>query len=126
MPSSLKELLAQAQAVVPAITPQEAAALMTRGDVLVVDVRDAPEVQASGKIMGAVHVSRGMLKLRADPDSPAHDPAFQRKKTVPFYCGSGVRAALAGKTLKDFGYTDVRNLGGFQNWVAAGGEVENA
>ena len=124
MPSSLKELLAEAQAVVPAITPQEAAALMAPGDVLVVDVRDAPELQASGKVKGAVHVSRGMLELRADPDSPTHDPAFQRNKTVLVYCGSGVRAALAGKTLKDFGYTDVRNLGGFQNWVAAGGAVE--
>ena len=124
MPGSLKELLAAAHAVVPAITPPEAAALMAAGNVLVVDVRDAPEVQASGKIKGAVHVSRGMLELRADPDSPSHDPAFQKSKTVLVYCGSGVRAVLAGKTLKDFGYTDVRNLGGFQDWVAGGGAVE--
>jgi rhodanese-related sulfurtransferase len=51
-------------------------------------------------------------------------PPFQRNKTVLVYCGSGVRAVLAGKTLKDFGYTDVRNLGGFQDWVAAGDAVE--
>jgi rhodanese-related sulfurtransferase len=124
MPGSLKELLAAAHAVVPAITPPEAATLMATGNVLVVDVRDAPEVQASGKIRGAVHVSRGMLELRADPDLSSHDPAFQKSKTVLVYCGSGVRAALAGRTLKDLGYSDVRNLGGFQDWVTAGGAVE--
>ena len=37
---------------------------------------------------------------------------------------AGGRAALAGKTLRDLGFTDVRNLGGFKDWVAAGGEVE--
>ncbi|MGE0120790.1 MAG: rhodanese-like domain-containing protein [Dongiaceae bacterium] len=40
------------------------------------------------------------------------------------YCAAGGRAALAGKTLKDLGYPDVRNLGGFQDWQAAGGAVE--
>jgi rhodanese-related sulfurtransferase len=42
------------------------------------------------------------------------------------YCGSGGRAALSGKTLQDLGYEDVRNLGGFKDWVAAGGEIEPA
>ena len=32
--------------------------------------------------------------------------------------------SLAGKTLKDMGYTDVRNLGGFKDWVEGGGAVE--
>jgi rhodanese-related sulfurtransferase len=31
---------------------------------------------------------------------------------------------LAGKVLKDMGYADVRNLGGFKEWADAGGEVE--
>jgi len=43
---------------------------------------------------------------------------------VILYCASGGRAALAGKTLRDLGYADVRNLGGFKDWAAAGGEVE--
>ena len=29
-----------------------------------------------------------------------------------------------GKTLKDMGYENVRNLGGFKGWLDAGGEVE--
>jgi hypothetical protein len=49
MPGSLEELLAAAHPGVPAITPPEAAALMSAGNVLVVDVRDAPEVQGAAR-----------------------------------------------------------------------------
>ncbi|MFH5927177.1 rhodanese-like domain-containing protein [Roseomonas xinghualingensis] len=75
---------------------------------------------------GALHVPRGFLEFRADPSSPSHDPAFEPGRTVILYCASGGRAALAGKTLRDLGYADVRNLGGFKDWAAAGGEVEQA
>jgi rhodanese-related sulfurtransferase len=124
MPATVKDMLAAARAVVPAVTPQEAANLMQGGDVLVVDVRDGTELQASGKVKGALHVSRGMLEFKVDPDSPYCDPAFSKSKTMILYCASGGRSALAGKTLKDMGYADVRNLGGFPDWVASGGAVE--
>lgn len=124
MPTSVKELLAAANAAVPRIGREEAEELMRRGDVLVVDVRDAPELATSGKVPGAVHVSRGMLEFRADPDSPYHDKAFGRDKTVLLYCASGGRSALAGKALQDLGYRDVRNLGAFKDWAEGGGAVE--
>src|SRR4051812_6221388 len=114
MPTSVEEMLAAANAAVPRISPQEAKALAGRDDVLFVDVRDAAELQAGGKVKGAVHASRGLLEFRADPDSPSHDKAFDRSKTIVTYCASGGRSALAGKTLKDLGYRDVRNLGGFK------------
>jgi rhodanese-related sulfurtransferase len=126
MPSSVKQMLAEANAAVPRVPPAEARALMSRGDVLIVDVRDPSEVQASGKIKGAVNVSRGMLEFRADPDSPYHDPAFQTDKTVLVYCASGGRSALVGKTLKDFGYATVYNVGGFKELAEAGLETEPA
>lgn len=126
MPTSLKDILAAANAAVPRITPAEAKALMAQGNVLIVDVRDASELAASGKIAGALHISRGMLEFKADPQSPYHDKALRTDRTVLVYCASGGRSALAGKTLKDFGYTDVRNLGGFQDWQASGGAVEKA
>ena len=72
--ASIMEQVAAAKAVVPAISPQEAAQLQAKG-ALIVDVRDAPELQASGKVKGAVHVSRGMLEFKADPQSPYHDQA---------------------------------------------------
>ena len=126
MPSSVKQMLAEANAAVSRVAPAEARALMGRGNVLIVDVRDPLEVQASGKLKGAVNVSRGMLEFRADPDSPYHDAAFQKDKTVLVYCASGGRSALVGKTLKDFGYATVYNLGGFKELADAGLETEAA
>ena len=124
MPTNVKDMLAAARAAVPAIAPDETAALVAAGKAVVVDVRDGTEVLTSGKVKGARHVSRGLLEFRADPESPMHDPSFQKDKTIILYCASGGRSALAGKTLKDMGYADVRNLGGFQDWVASGGAVE--
>jgi rhodanese-related sulfurtransferase len=112
-----------ANAVVPRITQEQAKALMSKG-ALVVDVRDAPEVEKSGKVEGAVHVSRGMLEFRADPESPYHDKKFDRTRPVVVYCASGGRSALSGKTLKDLGYVEVYNLGAFKDWAEAGGAIE--
>ncbi len=122
MPVSAKDLLAAANASVPKISPEEARDLIAKG-ALVVDVRDGTEV-AQGKVKGAVHAQRGLIEFKADPEMPSHDPNFRKDRTVIVYCASGGRSALAGKTLQDMGYTDVRNLGQFKAWVDAGGEVE--
>lgn len=124
MSTSVKEMMAAASAVVPKISAAEAQAMIAKGNTLVLDVRDAPEVEKSGKIAGAVHVSRGMLEFRADPDSPYHDKNFAKDKSVIIYCASGGRAALSGKTLKDLGYDKVFNAGGFKDWADNGGAVE--
>ena len=121
---SVKDMVSRANESVPKISPDEAADLMKKSNVLVVDVRDPTEVQASGKVKGAVNVSRGMLEFRADSESPYHDKNFDTSKTVIVYCASGGRAALAGKTLQDMGYKDVRNLGGFKDWADKGGAVD--
>jgi rhodanese-related sulfurtransferase len=124
MPSSLKEMLATANASVPKISPRDAVAFIGNKNVLVVDVRDGAELQSTGKVYGARHVPRGMIEFRADPDSPYHDKAFSRSKTVLVYCASGGRSALAGKVLQDLGYRDVRNLGGFKDWADSVGAIE--
>jgi rhodanese-related sulfurtransferase len=124
MPNTVKDMLAAARATVPAVTPFEAADLVAKSDALIVDVRDGTEVAASGKVKGALAVSRGLLEFRADPDLPTHDPALRKDRPIILYCGSGGRAALAGKTLLDMGFRDVRNVGGFKGLVEAGWEVE--
>ncbi|PZW38997.1 rhodanese-related sulfurtransferase [Humitalea rosea] len=124
MTVTVKDMLAAANAAVPRISPSEAKALSGEPQVIFLDVRDAAEVKTSGKAKGALAVSRGLLEFRADPESPAHEAAFDRAKTILVYCASGGRSALAGKTLRDMGYSDVRNLGAFKDWVEAGGEVE--
>ena len=124
MPATIKELLSAARAAVPAIAPADAADLVAKSGALIVDVRDGTEVAASGKVKGALAISRGLLEFRADPDLPTHEPALRKDRPVILYCGSGGRAALAGKTLLDMGFTDVRNAGGFKDLVEAGWSVE--
>ncbi len=126
MATSVKEMLAEANAVVPKLAPTEALERMRSGDVLVLDVRDPTEVQQSGRVKGALNVSRGMLEFRADPATPYHDAAFQKDRTILLHCASGGRSALAGKTLREMGYTNVYNIGGFKELSEAGAEIEPA
>jgi rhodanese-related sulfurtransferase len=109
---------------VPRITRAQAEEMIAENNALVVDVRDAPEVQQSGKVAGALNVSRGMLEFRADPETPYHDKNFDKSRMIILYCASGGRSALAGKVLKDMGYTQVYNLGAFKDWAENGGSVE--
>jgi rhodanese-related sulfurtransferase len=126
MATNVKQMMEAANAAVPKITPAQAKEMMALGNTLVVDVRDAPEVEKSGKVAGAVNVSRGMLEFRADPDTPYHDKNFSKDKTVILYCASGGRSALSGKMLKDMGYANVYNLGAFKDWAENGGAVDKA
>jgi rhodanese-related sulfurtransferase len=122
--TTLKQMMETANAAVPRIGPETAREMIARGNTLVVDVRDAPELDKSGKVAGAVNVSRGMLEFRADPESPYHDKNFAKDKTVIVYCASGGRSALAGKVLKDMGYDRVYNLGAFKDWAEGGGAID--
>src|ERR1051326_5053150 len=115
--AGVKEMLAAANAVVPRLDAAQVREMAGRDDVLILDVRDAPELAASGKIKGAVHVPRGMLEFRADPESPYHNPALRPDRTVLVYCASGGRSALSGKTLKELGYPSVYNAGAFKELV---------
>jgi rhodanese-related sulfurtransferase len=124
MAISVKLMMEAADAAVPRITPAQAREMIARGNTLVVDVRDAPEVEKSGKVAGDLHVSRGMLEFRADPESPYHDENFAKDKAVILYCASGGRSALGGKVLKEMGYDQVYNLGAFKDWADGGGAVD--
>ena len=123
MPVTAKDLVAVANAQVPRVTTEQAQEMIATG-ALLLDVRDAPELQAMGRAAGSHHIPRGMLEFRADPASPLHDPELQQDRPVVLHCASGGRAALAGKLLKDMGYSRVYNLGGFKDWKDAGGPVE--
>jgi rhodanese-related sulfurtransferase len=124
MPVNVDQMLKAANATVPRISPAQAKEMMADGNTLVVDVRDEPEIQKSGMIAGAIHVSRGMLEFRADPETPYHHKSFEKSKVTILYCASGGRSALAGKLLKHMGYDQVFNLGAFKDWVDSGGAVQ--
>lgn len=122
MALTLKDMLAAAHAAVPKISVEEAKAKMAEG-ALLLDVRDGPELEASGRAAGGHHVSRGMLEFRADPNSPFADPELRPDRVIILHCASGGRSALAGKVLKDMGYSEVYNLGGLKDWAEAGGAL---
>ncbi|CAN5751085.1 rhodanese-like domain-containing protein [soil metagenome] len=92
---------------------------MTAAGALLVDVREAPELEA-GMAAGALHVPRGMLEFCADPASDFHLPDFRPDRAVVLYCGLGERSALAAATLLDMGYGEAVNLGSFEDWLRAG------
>ena len=126
MAASVQDLLAAAHATVPRLRPNQLREMIDRPDVVLVDVRDAPEVQQTGKIRSAVHIQRGMIEFRADPSTPYHNPALQKDRTIVLYCASGGRSALAGKALQEMGYGSVFNAGGMKELAEAGLETEPA
>jgi rhodanese-related sulfurtransferase len=123
MPTTAKQLVDAANAVVPKITGAQAQEMVANGAVIV-DLRDSAELAATGKAAGAVHIPRGSLEFKADLSSPTAEKSLAFDKPVILHCASGGRAALAGKLLKDMGYEKVYNLGGFKDWAEAGGKVE--
>jgi len=124
MPATVKSLLAAANDSVPKISPADARAMLERGEAFAVDVRDSAEIRKSGKVPGALAITRGMIEFKADPESPYHEAKLAKDRPVIVYCASGGRSALAGKTLKDFGFEKVFNLGAFKDWAEAGNPVE--
>lgn len=122
MPVSSTDLVNAANALVPRVTGEQAQQMMADGAVLL-DIRDSAEL-AGGKAAGSLHIPRGSLEFKADPASPSHEPLLQPDTPIVLHCAAGGRAALAGKLLLEMGYTKVYNLGGFKDWVAAGGATE--
>jgi len=125
MKKGYKALLAEANAAIEAVSPEEAAALAKRDDVQLVDIRDIRELQREGKVPNALHAPRGMLEFWVDPESPYHKEIFSSGKTFIFYCASGWRSALATKAMQEMGLEPVKHIeGGFSAWKKAGLPIE--
>ncbi len=121
---SSKEIVKTAMAAVTGISVEEALSLVDSSDHVFVDLRDGTEQAKTGNIPGAVASSRGMMEFHIDPDSPAHNPAFNQDKTYIFYCASGGRSAIAAQVAMDMGLSPVLNLtGGIAAWKKADGPL---
>lgn len=126
MAKTAAQLVQEARSAIENLTPDQVQAELAAGNATLVDVRDAPEL-ANGTIPGAIHVSRGMLEFQADPSSPLHKSGLDPNRRVILHCASGGRSALAARTLRELGYTDVAHLdGGFKAWQAAGKPVSRS
>ena len=125
MPKTFHQIVTGALAEVPTISPAEAFQKMQADpSTLVVDVRDAADIPVTGIISGAVNISLGTLTYKADNQVPQEwrDPNLaNRSRPIITTCETGEMAALAGKLLKDMGFTNVRILkGGTVAWKDAG------
>ena len=123
MPMGLKDLVAEARANIPAVTPQQA---NDEAD-LILDVREPVELKDAGRIAGALNIPRGLLEIRADPDSPAAERrlvGLRGSGRVHVLCASGGRAAMAAHTLSRMGFDAAVIEGGMSGWKKAGLPVE--
>jgi molybdopterin/thiamine biosynthesis adenylyltransferase/rhodanese-related sulfurtransferase len=115
MPKTYAEMLREARAVVPEITPLETERFREANPgAALVDVREESEWE-EGHIPGATHIPKSYIEQQIEAAVP------DRARPVILYCASGVRSLFAGQTLSELGYTDVRSMsGGFQEWKGRG------
>jgi rhodanese-related sulfurtransferase len=91
-----------------------------RGDTppFILDVRTTQEF-ASGHVPGAVNVPHDELASRLE------ELPVEKSEEIVVHCQSGRRASLAEATLREAGYSNVRDLDGhWQAWQASGLPVE--
>ena len=117
MENKLQQVLEEAHALVKRVSVNEI--ISSHDDYCIIDVREPDEVAQSGKVKNALNIPRGVLEFRMKPDQE-----IKADQPILVYCGGGSRAALAGKTLLEVGFTNVQNLGGYKDWVEAGGEID--
>ncbi len=125
VPLKFNGMAAAAYQAVPTIKPADAFhRLQGESDLLVVDVRDATDIAATGTVPGAVNISYGTLTYQADHTLPKewqspHLADYNRP--IITTCIMGPLGALGGKLLHDMGYNNVNILdGGLQAWSEAG------
>jgi rhodanese-related sulfurtransferase len=121
---SLEELLIEANDLVKRLSYDESVDLITNTQTVIIDVREESEVYNLGLIKNAVHIPRGLIEFKLSPNSPNNPVLINDDTNILVYCAGGYRSALAAKSLMDLGFRNVYNLGGFQEWVESGGEIQ--
>jgi rhodanese-related sulfurtransferase len=100
----------QSAAVYRNVDADEAARLLARDAVRILDVRTADEYDSAGHIPGA-----NLLPVDLIAAAPATLP--RDGKPLLVYCQHGIRSVTASRFLAAAGFTDVMNLvGGLSNW----------
>ncbi len=111
------EMIAAARLLIDRVSVHEAAELQRLDAAILIDLRDVRELQKLGTVANSFHAPRGMLEFWADPNSPYHRPIFRTDKKLILFCASGLRSALAVRTLQEMGMKNVIDMeGGFTEW----------
>ncbi|MGZ3696861.1 MAG: rhodanese-like domain-containing protein [Bdellovibrionota bacterium] len=99
------------------VTPQEAAGLQRNDFAVLVDVREADEIE-HGMAQGALWMPTSKIEP-SNPDWQAFIKKLPHDKQIVFYCKAGGRAGKAAKLLSTEGFKTA-NMGGFDDWKSAG------
>ncbi len=117
---SLELILEEANKQIKRLSFDESIDLIKNHSTLIIDVREESEVHSSGVIKNAIHIPRGLIEFKiSNISSITNEDA-----NILVYCAGGYRSALAAKTLKDFGFKNVFNIGGYEEWIQNGGEIQ--
>jgi rhodanese-related sulfurtransferase len=119
-PQFVTELVVQAKAQLPTIDLAKFKSGFDASSLgLIIDVRE-PAEYAAGHVPGALNIPRGLIEFRIWPHVGFPDKLDQNAK-ITLYCGSGARAALAAKSLRDLKFANVTAADmRFEDWVRAG------
>ena len=120
----LNTLLKEANDIVKRLSYEESKLLIENHKTVIIDVREESEVYSQGIIKNAIHIPRGLIEFQLKPDSDKNPVSIDSETNILVYCAGGYRSALAAKSLIDLGFKNVYNLGGFQEWVESGGEIQ--
>ena len=115
MAKTYKQIMEEARQVVPEASPDEVKSKLDRGTPpMLLDVREKEEFR-QGYVPGAVSLPRGFLEMRVEDAVP------DKNTPIVAYCAGGTRSLLAGRILKELGYTNVTSMrGGFTAWKNQG------
>ena len=121
---TLNILLEIANKDIKRLTYEESLDLIKNTESIIIDVREESEVFNQGLIKDAIHIPRGLIEFKLSPNSSNNPCNINTDTNLLIYCAGGYRSALAAKTLSDMGFRNVFNLGGYQEWIDAGGDIQ--
>ncbi len=108
------------------MTVDEVEPLLGDPETVIVDVREPHELEATGKIPGALAIPLGQIPEALAAGSSLREGAFDGDKTVVFYCAAGARSARAAGAAAVAGIGRIVNMqGGFNAWAQAALPVED-
>lgn len=119
-PDSVKQLVASTKKQINTINMDKFKAAFDQKKLgMIVDVRE-PEEYEDGHIPGAVNVPRGLIEFTIWTHVGFPDKTDMNKQ-MTLYCKTGGRCALATKSLKDLGFTNVTAANmKIEDWKKAG------
>jgi rhodanese-related sulfurtransferase len=121
---NLEIMLIEANKNVERLTYEETCNILKQPNTFIIDVREESEVANFGLIKNAIHIPRGLIEFKIELNSSNNPAGINNDSNLLFYCAGGFRSALAANTVKNLGFINVYNIGGFGEWVNNGGEIQ--